>query len=241
MSVLALRLAGPLQSWGSGSRFIRRTTEMEPTKSGVVGMVAAAQGRNRTDPIEDLLDLRFGVRIDQPGQLVRDFQTARRPKRGRNGETAWESLPLSHRYYISDAVFLAVLEGEHELLSGIGQAVRSPEFPLYLGRRSCPPAGPVLLGVSDADLDTALRETPWQASTAAQRRHRESSVRVTTVRDADQHEHTAESVHDLPVSFDPNRRQYGWRSVTRDAVELPNPHGTVEPTPEHDPLSLLGG
>ena len=76
MSLLLLRLAGPLQSWGSASRFARRDTEREPTKSGVLGLLAAAQGRRRTDSIEDLLDLTFGVRVDQPGAVLQDFHTA---------------------------------------------------------------------------------------------------------------------------------------------------------------------
>ena len=65
MSVLLLQLAGPLQSWGDSSRFVRRETRNEPTKSGVIGMLASAQGRNREDSIEDLLGLSFGVRIEQ--------------------------------------------------------------------------------------------------------------------------------------------------------------------------------
>ena len=76
MTVLLLRLAGPMQAWGDNSRFTRRDTRMIPTKSGVLGLLAAADGRRRTDPIEDLAGLRFGVRVDQPGQLQRDFQTA---------------------------------------------------------------------------------------------------------------------------------------------------------------------
>lgn len=67
MTVLLLRLAGPLQAWGVKSRFTIRATELAPTKSGIIGMLAAAVGRRRTDPIEDFLSLRFGVRKDQPG------------------------------------------------------------------------------------------------------------------------------------------------------------------------------
>ena len=77
MSVLLLRLAGPLQSWGTSSRFVRRNTDRVPSKSGIIGLLAAAQGRRRIDPIEDPLHLRIGVRVDQPGHLERDFQTAR--------------------------------------------------------------------------------------------------------------------------------------------------------------------
>lgn len=240
MTVVALRLAGPMQSWGSGSRFVRRSSEREPTKSGVLGLVAAAKGMRRTDSLEEILDLRFGVRVDQPGRLMRDFQTAQRPKTNRDGTVSWTSMPLSHRYYLSDAVYVAVLEGESALVEGIDAALRRPEFPLYLGRRSCPPAGPVALGVFDGDLGTALASIPWQASSREQRRHRERSVRVATICDAPVGVAGAEMMRDEPVSFDPNRRQHGWRSITRDVVELTNPHGVVD-TVEHDPMSALGG
>lgn len=241
MSVLALRLAGPLQAWGSGSRFVRRATEMAPTKSGVIGLVAAAKGLRRSDPLEELLGLRLGVRIDQPGQLVRDFQTARRSRKERDGSVRWSSLPLSYRYYVGDAVYLVLLEGGRSLLDGLDAAVRSPVFPLYLGRRSCPPAGPVALGVFDHILDSALAELPWQAGQHRQRRVRERTVRLETMRDAAPGEPLAETVHDEPVSFDPHRRLYAWRSVVRGSVLVDNPRGVAEPTGEHDPMPALGG
>lgn len=241
MSVVALRLAGPLQSWGAGSRFVRRSTEMAPTKSGIIGMVAAAKGIRRTDPLEELLDLRIGVRIDQPGQLIRDFQTAQRPERARDGTTTWKSMPLSYRYYIADAVFLAVLEGDLELINGIDEAVRRPEFALYLGRRSCPPAGPIALGVFDDDIAGSLATLPWLASQHYQRKHRERLVRLATLTDANADEVGAEATRDTPVSFDPSRRIYTWRFVVRDTVDIPNPHGVTEATGEHDPMASLGG
>ena len=154
MAVLLLRLAGPMQAWGVKSRFTVRATELAPTKSGVVGMLASAVGRRRTDPIEDLLALRFGVRKDQPGSVIRDFHTARTLD-GR------ESMPLSNRYYLADAVFLAGIEGDRALLEGIDEALRHPAFPLYLGRRSCPPTHPVSLGLREAALLDALRAEPW--------------------------------------------------------------------------------
>ena len=42
MSTLLLRLAAPLQAWGTASKFERRRTQREPSKSGVIGMLAAA-------------------------------------------------------------------------------------------------------------------------------------------------------------------------------------------------------
>lgn len=80
MTVLLLKLAGPLQSWGSGSRFTERGAQHEPTKSGVVGLLASALGRRRTEPVDDLAELRFGVRIDQPGSFEDDFQTEHKRK-----------------------------------------------------------------------------------------------------------------------------------------------------------------
>ncbi len=104
--VLVLRLAGPLQSWGASSRFTRRTTESAPTKSGVVGLLAGAVGIERGDDtrLAPLAALRFGVRIDQPGTRIRDFHTAH------HGVTG-ASMPLSERFYLADAVFVAAVEG----------------------------------------------------------------------------------------------------------------------------------
>lgn len=73
-SVLLVRLAAPLQSWGSGSHFDRRDTRLHPTKSGCVGMAAAALGLDRSDDIGRLAALRFGVRADRPGTPVHDYQ-----------------------------------------------------------------------------------------------------------------------------------------------------------------------
>lgn len=229
MPTLLLRLAAPLQSWGDASRFTQRHTRTEPTKSGVLGMLAAADGRRRADPIEDLLALRFAVRVDQPGQILRDFHTA----------INWESgdrMPLSHRYYLTDAAFVAGVQGESELVQALAQAVRRPTFAPYLGRRSCPPSRPVLLGVVDKEVRTAVREARWQASrwwrsTCA------DPVLLEMWADADPGEEVLDSVRDVPRSFDPRRRQYGWRDVAQlEPVRVHNVEGTGEP----DFMAALG-
>lgn len=242
MTVLLLTLSAPMQSWGSSSRFVRRGTESAPTKSGVLGLLAAAQGRRRTDPLEDLAALRFGVRVDQPGRLVRDFQTEQRS----NGDT----LPLSYRFYLADAVFLAGVQGDADLLGALADALRRPAFPLYLGRRSCPPAGPVLPRLVDGDLVEVLAGEPWAAS-AWYRRTREvrgmSEVRLETIVDCDPATPGAISMHDQPISYDPELRQYGWRSVCYGSTTVPGPAGpSARPTRTppvvgpHDPLAVFG-
>ncbi|MBQ1028912.1 MULTISPECIES: type I-E CRISPR-associated protein Cas5/CasD [Micromonospora] len=233
MSVLLLRLAGPLQSWGSSSRFARRGTEVAPTKSGVIGLLAAARGVRRTEPLTDLLGLEFGVRLDQPGQILRDFQTAR----SLDGRL---SAPLTYRFYLSDAAFLAAVSGESELLHGLAEALSRPQFPLYLGRRSCPPIGPISLGVHEETLDNALASWPWLAADWY-RRKAAPTVRLEIIRDARPGEPVTETVPDEPVSFDPAHRQHTWRSVLRRHVDVTNDRSDRADVVEHDPLSLLGG
>lgn len=237
MSVLCLRLGGQLQSWGDSSRFTRRETRSEPTKSGVLGLLAAAAGRRRTDPIEDLARLRFGVRVDQPGRLVRDFQTA---IRWQDGGAKPAAMPLSYRYYLSDAVFVAAVEGEVELLTGLDEALTTPTFPLYLGRRSCPVSGRLRLGVHEGRLESVLRALEWQAA-PWHRKQLATRVDLPVYLDADSgdSEVATETVRDVPVAFDPVRREYGWRQVTQAApVVVENPLGQRH---DLDFMAALGG
>ncbi|MEO6703400.1 MAG: type I-E CRISPR-associated protein Cas5/CasD [Jatrophihabitantaceae bacterium] len=233
MTVLLLKLAGPMQSWGASSRFVRRATESSPTKSGVIGLLAAAQGRRRTDKIEDLLQLSLGVRLDQPGRVVRDFQTAI-PAVGK-------PLPLSDRFYLSDAAFLAVLEADRALLERLDDALRNPTFPLYLGRRSCPPVGPVTLGLRDGTIVDALEAEPWLAARWYRSKIRSSSpVRLRTVVDCEPAE-ADETIRDEPLSFDPQRREYGWRSVRHGTVGVLHPDAAAGGADHHDPMTGLEG
>jgi len=232
MSVLLLRLAGPMQSWGSSSRFATRRTEIAPTKSGVIGMLAAARGIRRTEPITELLGLSFGVRLDQPGQIIRDFQTARTLDGG-------ASAPLTYRFYIADAVFLAAVEGDRELLLGLDEALHRPRFPLYLGRRSCPPSSKISLGVQEQSLDDALDAWPWLAADWY-RKKAPYNVRLEIIRDARPADKVTETFADEPVSFDPAHRQYAWRSVVRRHQDVANELADRRGSRPHDPLSLLG-
>ena len=247
MTVLLLRLAGPLQSWGVKSRFTVRATELAPTKSGIIGMLAAAVGRRRTDPIEDLLSLRFGVRKDQPGRVIRDFHTARTL----DGK---ESMPLSNRYYLADAVFLAGIEGDRALLEGLDEALRHPFFPLYLGRRSCPLTHPVSLGLREAGLLDALRAEPWLAAQWFQRKHRDEPFDAEMLLDQEvvqeaalpaQERGAVRGSRDVPASFDPRRRDYGFRQVeqltARVSAPEPDPHDPMAElsTDAHDPMAEL--
>ena len=238
MTVLGLVLAGPLQAWGSASRFTNRGTDDAPTKSGVLGLLAAARGLRRTDPLEDLASLTFGVRIDQPGELLRDFQTAR----SLDGK---DSMPLSHRYYRADARYVVGLEASQELLEGVAESLRNPTFPLYLGRRSCPPSEPIVPAIRDVGLAQFLHDEPWRASSWWRRRLRNDPIRVEYRIDADAWgpvlgEPAGEfTQRDEPISFDPEHRDYGWRRVRHGWVDLGGAEAPSTAPLVHDPLSFL--
>ena len=239
MYSLLIELAGPMQAWGSRSRFSTRATERAPTRSGVIGLVAAALGVQRTESLARFDGLRYGVRVDQPGQVERDFQTAR----SLDGQT---SMPLSDRYYLADAVFVAALEAEtREDLVEIQEALRMPRFPLYLGRRAFPPAGPLSTEIVQKPLRKALAEHPWRASTRYQK-DADKPPRVDVLVDATPGEQAHLSLQDIPRSFDSRRRLYDWRDVTVLSIELPGVesadsdrgHPAIE-LPEHDALALV--
>lgn len=210
---LLLRLEGPLQSWGTASRYTRRETLDHPSKSGVIGICAAALGRRRDESVADLARLRFGALVVDPGRIIEDYQTvghAIRASRARRvdltpgalirhwtgAEIARQRLPssgdndgatkateLTWRTYLSDAAFVAGLEGDRGLLEVIRDSLRDPVFPLGLGRAACLPAAPVAMeeradgGLVPLDLEGALGSIIPEARDWCRRRHMNKAER----------------------------------------------------------------
>mgnify|MGYP000855906933 CR=1 FL=1 len=238
MSTLLLRLAAPLQSWGVASKFDTRDTAREPTKSGVIGLIAAALGCSRTDSgdaakwLEKLKDLNFAVRVDQTGVLLRDYHTAKKLK----DQTSFVTV----RYYLADAIFLVGLEGEKSFLMKLMEALQNPVFPLYLGRRSCPPTGRMVLGIRERTLQQALEEESWQASEWYQKR-KSYQAKLTIVRDAKSSEQDVFLRRDLPISFDQRNRRYGFRYVSdiAEALYVSIPERVAEEPTECDAMEEL--
>lgn len=206
MVTLLLRLAGPLQAWGTNSKFETRSTQREPSKSGVIGLVAAAMGRDRNDSLDDLASLRFGVRIDQEGTILRDYHTAHHP-------TIKKRAFVTNRHYLENGCFLVGLEGDESKLKKIEDAIKRPFYPLFLGRRSCPPSGRISLGVRDKGLYEALCDEPWQAS-EWYRRQAPRKVLLEIVYDEVPGDASI-FVKDRPVSFSQERRRYDPRGIKR--------------------------
>jgi len=144
MPTLLMQLYGPMQSWRLGPRLERRSTQPLPTKSGVIGLLAAALGRERGSSVADLAGLRMGVRVDRPGVLETDYQTVRNvlqaKGRGLKDAQTW-------RGYLADAAFLVALEGERGILEELARALREPHFVPYLGQKGFYPAAPLYRGI----------------------------------------------------------------------------------------------
>jgi CRISPR system Cascade subunit CasD len=190
--ILLLRLEGPLQSWGFRSRWSRRDTGPEPTKSALIGLLGCAAGILRADwrsaqELDRTLEqwdkaLRFGVRADRAGTIETDYHTVQGRHwqadgklktavsvSGAKPEKAEHEPPhteVTWRDYLHDAAFLVALASDdHELLGRLKDHLEKPKWPLYLGRKACVPSHPVLdrLAREYETLDDALRAEPWAA------------------------------------------------------------------------------
>jgi len=175
---LLLHLEGPMQSWGYRSRFDYRDTALEPTRSGVIGLICAAMGIARGEDISRFDSVRMGVRVDEPTywrssfprtphegpRPERDYHTAggdrhKPPEYGViKADGSGVDAVVSHRDYLADASFTVGLEsGDQELLTRIAERLRSPEWTLFLGRKAFPLAVPPL-GPGDCPKPGSLEE-----------------------------------------------------------------------------------
>jgi CRISPR system Cascade subunit CasD len=156
-----------MQSWGTTSRFDQRDTGKEPSKSGVVGLLAAAMGIDRENwtDLEPLAQLSMGIRHDRSGVPKRDYQTAQHiisADRAKIHETA-----VTTRDYLADAVFLVALEAEdRSVLERAHAHLQNPVWLLFLGRKSYVPSESIWIedGVQDAPMREVLIRWPWIAT-----------------------------------------------------------------------------
>lgn len=169
---LIFRLYGSMASWGDIAVGEFRPTFDHPSKSAVMGLIAAAMGIRR-DEEERQRELAAGylmaIRIDGPGILLRDYHTAQVPPAGK-GKMKYHFLTrkdelavpkdelntiLSSRDYRCDAVYTICLWGRTASppypVETIKTHLANPAFVLYLGRKSCPLSLPVHAQIARAE------------------------------------------------------------------------------------------
>lgn len=239
LSVL-LVLSGALQAWGAGPNIATRGTEPHPTLSGVAGMIANAQGRERSDDITDLAGLQLRTRADLPGTLLTDYHTAgggywpgeqeysAAQYLNTTGQASHSKRTvLSNRLYLTDACFLAVLTGPPAVIETAAAALDRPQRAIYLGRRACIPDRPPLLDVTSDDPDTVLATYPWLIPAWRQQDHlhgmnatRFAAFQLATCTPTTDSDPSGLPLRDKPRSFTSLDRAYLPRHVTYGTVPL---------------------
>jgi CRISPR system Cascade subunit CasD len=207
-----------MQSWGVQSRFGIRDTGLEPSKSGVIGLLCAALGRPRNAPVEDLAAFKMGVRVDQQGSLEVDYHTAKDVLKASGGIKDTE---VSRRYYLAGAIFLVGLESEDLVLLGeLHTALRDPNWLVYLGRKAFIPSPPIYLadGLRKGDpLLKALQAYAWLGGDEGRYQMlKDEHPKVRVLRDAPDGELVRP---DLPISF--SERRFAERRVHTDWIDWP--------------------
>lgn len=155
---LVFQLYGPMAAWGDIAVGEYRPSFAHPSKSAIIGLMAAALGMRRDEEERQKAlteACAFAVRVDAMGIMLRDYHTAQVPpeKKGitrhtRYSELASEDLNtiLSSRDYRCDAAYTVAIglrENSKFTLQQLSDALRKPVFALYFGRKSCPPALPL--------------------------------------------------------------------------------------------------
>ena len=229
---LALRLEGPLQSWGFDSQYNRRNTSLMPTKSAIAGMCCAALGFLRGSSREKgfLISFRIvqmtaiaiprqGIKKELPVRRLQDYHTVgggydpNNPgERGSITISAEDGKPrakkgqsiavLTHRQFLTDAAFGVLLEGDAGLLEEISKALEDPKWGIWLGRKTCIPSAPVFAGLKE-NRDSALRLLIGDKPLKSFKRQME----VENFADG------RDSLPDSPVSFATERRLFSPRRV----------------------------
>lgn len=234
-NTLLMRLAGPMQSWGTSSRFQLRRTDYYPSKSGVLGMLLCAKGIRREDSEAELKRLNYlliGVRVDCAGTLDWDYHTAgakigiRQAKDGKpkitQSTNEYETL-LSRRQYLYDASFIVALQGNTDTINAYASALQDPAWPLFLGRKCCIPAEPVYAETGTfVKLTDALSSIQWQPRINAIDCKDNASSRKLDV--YIEYPLASEMPTDARIVYDVPRRfgffSYGPRLVVKDQVNV---------------------
>jgi len=249
-NTLFLRLEGPLQSWGDTSKFVMRRSMDAPTKSGILGLICCSMGLSRQmvrEHLPSLNGLAMGVRIDRPGMRWWDYHTVGAgiglTTAGGDIKTGAKGTLVTRREYLADASFLVALQGDVSLIQSINAALVSPVWPIFLGRKSCPPSVPVLVRPQEdelwtnpshyPDLSTALRAIPWyprnKDDPTPENGKVEALLEWRPVSENDVAPDDAEIWYDIPVSFDPPVHKP--RFVLRDMVSTMIGKPLHKPTP----------
>lgn len=202
-----------MQSWGTSSHFETRITDYYPSKSAVIGVIAASFGYSRDEDkkIEKLNELDFAVRVDQVGLLKKDYHIASKYK----NDGSFERNYVTNRYYLEDAVFVVAISSKDEdWIKEIYAAIKNPYFQPFMGRRSCPVQPDFIIDVVEMGAIEALENLEWQASDWYKKRNQNYVADIYADKDL-LPESGYTMRNDRVISFSQKERKFGPRFEAR--------------------------
>lgn len=233
---LLLWLEAPLQSWGHDSKFGRRDTLNFPTKSGVMGLVCCALGlkgeqteflaefaplkqtvlsfvrKNHRDEKTDRLPLLRDFHMVGSGYDDKDpWTTLLIPKTADGKKAVGGGAKLTYRYYLQDAYFAVILEVPTNQAETIADALQSPVWDLFLGRKSCVPTDSVYRDLFENE-DDAISKAFTIANNPDDKENNKNLLEDFRVIDGE-HEGEVLTLNDVPLQFG-ERKIYRDRRVT---------------------------
>jgi CRISPR system CASCADE complex protein casD len=238
VKTILLKFAGPMQSWGTDSHFETRHTDLYPSKSAVIGLIGAALGIRRDDDIKELVDIKFAVRVDQEGGLLKDYHIARKYKTSGDIEGTY----VTERYYLEDAVFVVAISHEDDnFIEKIYEALKRPYFQMFLGRRSIPVLADFILGNFDCDIRDALEKCEWQAKDYYKKRYNKSQKLLDVYCDKGVFDNADREIlrQDKVISFSNKHRQFSFRYEDHAKIYVKNSMFEDEDT-NHNIFDLVG-
>ncbi|MFA6929357.1 MAG: type I-E CRISPR-associated protein Cas5/CasD [Lentisphaeria bacterium] len=225
MRYLSLYLRAPLQSWGATAKFGERPSLSFPTRSGILGMLAAASGIDRNDDawLLKLKCLAMRCLVFFPGRRIMDYHTVgggydvndawSKRRMSPKAEGGTPTTVLTSREYLQDAAFGIVLAAENtELVNTLAQAIRNPVWGVWLGRKCCIPTEPIFAGEFETS-EEAYAALLSRAENSNLSKGKPAICKVITEVPANEAE---EVWHDIPISF--GTREFAARSIRQEEI-----------------------
>ncbi len=186
--------------------------------SGVYGLLLAASGDS--GPQEDLLarmaNATFSVfSFKAKTRILLDFHMA---GNGYNEKDPWQTLHIprksdgtkavgggakrTYREFLQDRAFAVIIGFQDDLAEKFAEALKSPVFDLYLGRKCCPPSDMIFRGCfeSQQDAENALKDI---LNALPEQKRKEPEYCCKT--DPDHSDPAAFLVNDVPLRFGKNK------------------------------------
>jgi CRISPR system Cascade subunit CasD len=148
---LILKTEG-LSAYGLQTFDVHRRVNHFPTRSAIIGMLAAAMGIERSEhqKLHQLSQrLAIAVQVNNAGEKITDYHTVQN-FRSPQGKIQKGTKP-TYREYWCDSEHSFAITAEVALIEQLVNAVKAPFFTLFQGRKSCPLTRPLFEKLIDSD------------------------------------------------------------------------------------------